>query len=138
DEQFLRRVTLDLTGKLPTPTEISSFVADTEARKRVKVIDKLLDSDAFAHHWARYWRDVIAARVQDRRGLALQNAFDKWMTEQLKANRPWDEIVRAMLTADGECRFDDDGKKGAAFFLAAHTGADAANEQAAETSRIFQ
>jgi hypothetical protein len=137
DEQFLRRVTLDLTGKLPTPAEIRAFVADTEARKRAKVIDKLLDSEAFARHWARYWRDVIAARVQDRRGLALQNAFEKWMTEQLKANRPWDEIVRAMLTADGECRFDDDGKKGAAFFLAAHTGADAANAQAAETSRIF-
>src|SRR5262249_2291763 len=137
DEQFLRRVTLDLTGKLPTPAEISSFVIDNDPRKRAKVIDKLLDGDAFARHWPRYSRDVIAARMPDRRGLGLQYAFDRWMTEQLKTNSPWDEIVRAMLTADGECRFDDDGKKGAAFFLASHTGGDAANEQAAETARIF-
>jgi len=137
DEQFLRRVTLDLTGKLPTPADVSAFLADKDANKRAKVIDKLLDGDAYANHWARYWRDVIAARVQDRRGLALGNAFEKWMTEQLKTNQGWDQIVRAMLTAEGKCRFDDEGKNGAAFFLASHTGPDAANEQAAEASRIF-
>jgi hypothetical protein len=137
DEQFLRRVTLDLTGKLPTPADVSSFLADNDAHKRAKIIDKLLDSDACTNHWARYWRDVIAARVQDRRGLALGNAFEKWMTEQLKTNQGWDQIVRAMLTAEGKCRFDDEGKNGAAFFLASHSGPDAANEQAAEASRIF-
>jgi hypothetical protein len=137
DEQFLRRVTLDMTGKLPKPTELSAFVNDKDPQKRAKVIDKLLDSDGYAHHWASYWRDVIAARVQDRRGLALQNAFERWMTKQVKSNSGWDQIVRAMLTAEGGCRFDDEGEHGAAFFLASHMGADAANEQAAETSRIF-
>jgi hypothetical protein len=137
DEQFLRRVTLDLTGKLPTPAQVSAFVADTNPAKRAKIIDKLLDSDAYAEHWAGYWRDVIAARVSDRRGLALQNIFKKWMAKQFKENQSWDQIVQAMLTADGACRFDDNGEHGAAFFLASHLGADAANEQAAETSRIF-
>jgi hypothetical protein len=137
DEEFLRRVTLDLTGKLPTPTEVTAFVADQDPRKRARVIDRLLESDAYASHWAHYWRDVIAARVAERRGLALQRSFEKWMTEQLKSNQGWDQIVRAMLTADGSCRFDDDGQHGAAFFLASHMGADAANAQAAETARIF-
>ena len=137
DEQFLRRVTLDLTGKLPPPAQVMAFVADKNPRKRAKTIDHLLDSDAFADHWARYWRDVIAARVQDRRGRALQNAFEKWMTKQIVTNQGWDQIVRAMLTAEGACRFDDDGQHGAAYFLASHVGADAANEQAAEASRIF-
>src|SRR5262249_30039480 len=110
---------------------------DKDPRKRAKTIDQLLDSDAFADHWARYWRDVIAARVQDRRGRALQNAFEKWLTKQIVTNQGWDQIVRAMLTAEGACRFDDDGQHGAAYFLASHVGADAANEQAAEASRIF-
>src|SRR5262249_25219098 len=137
DEQFLRRVTLDLTGKLPTPAQIVAFAADGDPGKRAKVIDKLLESEAYAEHWARYWRDVIAARVSDRRGQALQRAFEKWMTKQLATGQGWDQIVRAMLTAEGPCRFDDDGEHGANFFLASHAGADAANEQAAEASRIF-
>jgi hypothetical protein len=137
DEQFLRRVTLDMTGKLPTPAEVGSFVNDKDPRKRTRVIDKLLDSEGYAHHWAAYWRDVIAARVPDRRGLALQNAFERWMTKQLQNDTGWDQIVRTMISAEGPCRFDDDGQNGAAFFLASHTGADAANERAAETSRIF-
>src|SRR5262249_3155920 len=69
DEQFLRRLILDLTGKLPTPSEVSAFLADQDPGKRAKIIDKLLDTDDYAKHWARYWRDVIAARIQDRRGL---------------------------------------------------------------------
>jgi hypothetical protein len=137
DEQFLRRVTLDMTGKLPRPAEVNAFVLDKDPAKRAKIIDKLLDGDAYAHHWASYWRDVIAARVQDRRGLALQNAFERWLTKQIQGDIGWDQIVRSMLTAEGSCRFDDDGQHGAAFFLASHMGADAANEQAAESSRIF-
>jgi hypothetical protein len=137
DEQFLRRVTLDLTGKLPSAADLTAFVADEDQAKRAKVIDKLLDSDRYAHHWARYWREVIAARVADRRGMALANAYEKWMTLQLKNEQGWDQIARAMITADGPCRFDDDGTHGANYFLASHLGPDAANEQAAETSRIF-
>jgi hypothetical protein len=137
DEQFLRRVTLDMTGKLPTPAEVDAFVNDKHPNKRANLIDKLLDGDGYARHWAAYWRDVIAARVQDRRGLALQSAFDHWMTKEFQNNNGWDQIVRSMLTAEGPCRFDDEGEHGAAFFLASHFGPDAANERAAETSRIF-
>src|SRR5262249_14005695 len=123
--------------KLPSPADVAAFVADGGPRKRAKFIDKLLASEAYTKHWAGYWRDVLSARIADRRGLALERAFEKWMTEQLKANYGWDQIVRAMLTADGSCRFDDGGQHGAAFFLASHFGNDAANEQAAETARVF-
>src|SRR5262249_46540726 len=71
DEQFIRRVSLDLTGKLPVPADVTEFVADSDPHKRAKLIDKLLESDEYTQHWAHYWRDVIAARVNDRRGLAL-------------------------------------------------------------------
>src|SRR5262245_49936994 len=59
DEHFLRRVTLDVTGRLPTPTQIAAFTADPSPDKRTRLIDKLLADDDFARHWARYWRDVV-------------------------------------------------------------------------------
>src|SRR5713101_7433958 len=53
DEQFIRRVTLDLTGQLPLPADVAEFAADTATNKRAKLIDKLLTSEEFAQHWAR-------------------------------------------------------------------------------------
>ena len=137
DEQFIRRVTLDLTGQLPVPADVAEFVADADPQKRGRLIGRLLDSDEYARHWARYWREVMTARVTDRRGLALGRAFEEWLTDQLKQNLSWGQIARDLLTAEGACNFDDDGKHGAVFFLASKFGPDAANEQAAETSRIF-
>jgi hypothetical protein len=137
DEQFIRRVTLDLTGQLPLPAEVLEFVADPSSQKRARLIDKLLDSEKYAQHWARYWRDVIAARVSDRRGLVLAGAFERWLVEQFNTNQGWDMVTRAMITAEGKCEFDDEGKNGALFFLASRFGPDSANEQAAEASRVF-
>jgi hypothetical protein len=137
DEQFLRRVTLDLTGELPVPADVIEFVADRDPAKRSKLIDRLLASDEYAQHWARYWRDVITSKLNDRRGIALSRSFEAWMTDQLKKDMSWGQVARAMITASGEARFDDDGKGGALFLMASRTGADAANERAAEVSRLF-
>ena len=138
DEQFVRRVYLDLTGNLPYPADVTEFIAAKDPDKRAKLIDKLLDSDEFATHWARYWRNVIGSRLLDRRGQALGNSFETWMTKQLKQNKSWGDITRAMLTASGPARFDDtEGKTGANFFLGSHVGNDAVVEQTAETSRVF-
>src|SRR5947199_12481 len=81
--------------------------ADRDPRKRPKLIDRLLASDEFATHWARYWRDVMAARLTDFRGRLLARSFEQWMAEQLKKDRRWDQVVRDLLTAEGEARFDD-------------------------------
>jgi hypothetical protein len=137
DEQFLRRVSLDLTGQLPLPADVAEFVADPSSNKRARMIDKLLSSDEYARHWARYWRDVIETRIPDVRGRALARSFEEWLTEQFRQNRNWGDIARAMITAEGPARFDEDGKNGQVFFLASRNGADAANERAAETSRVF-
>src|SRR5437762_3000503 len=58
DEQFLRRVMLDLTGRLPLPADVTEFAADKDPAKRTKLIDKLLASEDYVQHWSRYWRDV--------------------------------------------------------------------------------
>lgn len=138
DEQFVRRLYLDLTGRLPLPADVTEFLADKDSHKRAKLIDRLLDSDEYATHWTRYWREVMSARLTDFRSRLLVRSFEQWMTKQLKDNRGWDKITRDLLTANGEARFDDaDGKTGNGFFLASHFGADAASEQAAETARVF-
>src|SRR5262249_22289250 len=79
DEPFIRRVTLDLTGQLPMPADVTEFVTDKDSAKRAKLIDKLLASNEYARHWAHYWRDVITARLSDRRGLALARSFEEWL-----------------------------------------------------------
>ncbi|MCS6978080.1 MAG: DUF1549 and DUF1553 domain-containing protein [Gemmatales bacterium] len=142
DEQFLRRVTLDLTGKLPTPTEISQFVNDSDPQKRSKVIDRLLDSDAFATHWARYWSDVIVSRATNDlvKRTGISRSLELWFAQQLRENRTWSEIARSLITANGEVKFgppNADASQGPAVFLLCHQGAEAAVERAAETSRVF-
>jgi Protein of unknown function (DUF1549)/Protein of unknown function (DUF1553) len=139
DELFLRRIHLDLTGKPPSLPETRAFLVDTDPQKRAKLIDKLLESDAFTRHWATYWHDVMSARlVNNFQGRALARPFERWMGEQIKKNRSWGEVTRDILTASGTARFDDtEGKGGPMYFLASHMGADAVAEQTAETARVF-
>jgi len=139
DEQFIRRVTLDLTGRLPGPDQIAEFVSAGESDKRGKLIDDLLKSDAYARHWARFWRDVVSARITNRRSMGLTRSFEEWIYQRLRDGESWKEITRSILTAEGELRFTlntPTAENGALFFLVAHDG-DEAEERAAETSRVF-
>jgi hypothetical protein len=138
DEQFVRRVYLDLTGKLPAPSAITSFVGDPSPDKRSKLIDKLLESDDYARHWSQYWRNVITSKLTlDFRVIPLITHFERWMHEQLQANKSWGFITREILTASGKVLNAEPDKNGQAFFLITRRGADATTEIAAETSRIF-
>jgi hypothetical protein len=154
DEQFIRRVTLDLTGQLPKAADITEFVVSTDSGKRPSLIDHLLESDAYARHWARYWRDVVSSRITNRRSMGLTRSFEEWLYEQFRDDRDWGEITRDILTAEGELRFSQsvspdsalvkqpgwqplpNSKGGELFFLVAHDTAEA-EERAAETSRVF-
>ncbi len=137
DEQFLRRVYLDLTGKLPMPADVTEFLADKSPDKRTRVIDKLLTTEDYARHWAQYWRTVITSRTTDPRAIIFARSFELWLTEQLQANRSWGAIARDLLTANGTLRFDEPDKNGQVYFLLSRFGGDAIIERTAETSRIF-
>jgi hypothetical protein len=138
DEQFIRRVYLDLTGKMPAPADVTEFLGDKAGAKRAKLIDKLLDSDDYAKHWGQYWRSVITTRATiDFRLVQVTPAFERWMTEQFKANKSWAHITRELLTAKGKVMYDEPNKNAQAFFLLTRRGPDATTEIAAETSRIF-
>lgn len=138
DEQFLRRAYIDLTGKLPSQTDITEFLADKTPTKRAKLIDKLLETDEYAKHWGNYWRTVITTRATiDFRLQQVVPQYERWMTAQLKANKSWAEITREQLTASGKIMYNEPDKNAQAFFLMSRRGADAVTEIAAETSRIF-
>jgi hypothetical protein len=137
DELFVRRVYFDLTARLPAPADVKELLADNRPDKRARLIDKLLDSDEYADHWARYWRNVISSKTSDFKANFGIRGFDKWMTEQLKANRSWGKITRDLLTATGDIDLDEPEKNGPAYFISTRFGMDAPTELAAETSRIF-
>jgi hypothetical protein len=137
DEQFIRRVTLDLTGRLPDPKEITDFINDKKDSKRAALVDKLLESPDFTRHWSAYFREVISSRVQAGNFGANSRSFETWLGQQLKDNKSWAEITKTILNASGQVRFDQPDKNGEIYFLLSRRGADAQTEIAAETSRIF-
>jgi hypothetical protein len=136
DEPFLRRMTLDLTGELPTAAEIEAFLADADPEKRAKWIDKRLAADAYARYWARFWREAVTA-VEAPNAEALAPQFEDWLCTQFKQNRSWAELVRDLITAEGVLKKGDGEKDAAVFFLGRHIGPEADNVRTAETARLF-
>ena len=130
DEDFLRRVTFDLAGRMPTTSEVLLFGLDSTPDKRRAVIEELLKSGDYGVNWARYWRDVIYLRATDMRARLNEAQFVDWMTTQLNENKSWQEITTDLLTASGDVR-----ENGSTALIFAHEGDPA--ELAAETSRIF-
>ncbi len=131
DEQFLRRVTLDLIGRQPTAGELSAFIAEKAADKRSQTIDRLLSSDDFGRNWANYWSDVISHRVQPPElTFMTYTPLKEWLAKELNAGTPWHTIVTNMLTATGTVKDNP-----AATFVAYHQS-NAVN-LAGETTRIF-
>ncbi len=96
DSEFLRRITLDLTGRIPSPEEIRAFLADTDPNKREALIERLLASDAFVDKWAYFFMDLYRASGKMGRG---QNLFHYWMKENLAVDRPYDDVARSIIAA---------------------------------------
>jgi hypothetical protein len=102
DAGFLRRVSLDLTGQLPDPNEIRAFLADSAPSKvkRSRMVEKLIASSAFVDHWTLKWGDLLQA---NRKYLGEKGtyAFDNWIRESFTANKPYDKMVRELLSSGG-------------------------------------
>ncbi|MBL8798042.1 MAG: DUF1553 domain-containing protein [Planctomycetia bacterium] len=101
DEHFLRRATLDLTGKLPSADEVEKFIADAAPDKRAALIDRLLASEQYAVNWGRYWRDTVTYHTPASGNYLRWQLFDQWWADQFRKNRPWNEVVGALVTAVG-------------------------------------
>ena len=104
DAEFIRRATLDACGLLPTPDEVKAFLADTDPKKREKLIDALLARPEFNDYWALQLGDLFQNRKErdhDVRGAKGVRQFHVWLREQVVANQPWDVLARDVLTASG-------------------------------------
>lgn len=100
DTEFLRRIYLDMTGKIPTPEEVLDFLKDGSPSKRQRKIDALLESEAFINYWTRLWVNWLIGRRDDDNQLMLTT----WVTDALQKNMPYDQFVRNLIAADGDRR----------------------------------
>ena len=107
DSAFLRRVSLDVLGALPTPEEARAFLADARPDKRARLIDSLLASPRHTDYWTLQLADLFQNRVErdhDVRGVKGVRQFHAWLRQRVAANQPWDKLVREVLTAQGNVR----------------------------------
>jgi len=100
DEQFLRRLTLDLVGRIPTTQERTEFLANSD---RAALIEKLLNSPEFPIFWGELWTTQLFGYEDNN---ADRDTLAQWLHEQFRTNRPYDQIVEDLLTSTGESAFD--------------------------------
>src|SRR5262249_10717118 len=100
DQEFIRRVYLDVCAILPTAAESQRFLASTDKDKRAKLIDQLLARPEYADFWTLKWADVLRS---NRKTIQVKgiHVYQDWLRSRIEKNAPFDEIVRELLTANG-------------------------------------
>ena len=100
DEVLVRRLYLDIAGRIPTVEESRAYLSSKDPEKRIKLIDTLLASDGHTSHMFNYWADVL--RLTDNvKGRITAEAYEEWLKKQVKANTPYDQMVKNLLTTEG-------------------------------------
>ena len=101
DEEFIRRVYLDLVGVIPTAETVTAFLSSKEADKRARLIDELLKDSRFGHYIAESWAIQMVPRESGNRALN-QKPLETWLADSINKNKPLNEIVYDLVTATGE------------------------------------
>jgi Protein of unknown function (DUF1549)/Protein of unknown function (DUF1553) len=103
DAEFMRRVSLDLTGVIPGVAEVRQFLKDRRPDKRGELVDRLIASPRHATHLARVWREVmLPSSLNDEFRLGGADVFERWLEAQFADNVPFDRIVQRLLEATGD------------------------------------
>ena len=100
DAEFIRRAFLDSCGILPKPDEVKAFLADTDPKKRAKLVDKLLERPEFVDYWAMKWSDLLLVSSRKLPQPAMW-AFYRSVRRSVADNEPWDQFARGLVTASG-------------------------------------
>lgn len=113
DAAFLRRVYLDLVGLLPTPAERTAFLRDKSPDRRARLVERLLADDrAYADHWLTFWNDLLR---NDYKGTGYidggRKQISAWLYRGLLENKPYDQLVRELISPTEESRGFVDGIK---------------------------
>ena len=111
DYEFIRRVTLDLTGRVPKVDRVKEFVADSSSDKRAKYVDELLASEAWVDRWTQYFGDMFknSERVQFNGLVRYANgrqAFYDYIKSSLAGKKPYDQMARELIAAEGANSWD--------------------------------
>jgi hypothetical protein len=101
DEAFLRRVSIDISGLLPTAEEYSAFLADTDPAKRAKLIDQLLERKEFSEIWAMKWAELLMIKSSNEVSYKSMFLYSNWLTEKISNNVPLNVMVQELLGANG-------------------------------------
>jgi len=131
DAEFLRRVTLDIAGRIPTTFEVRTFRADSSTQKRSVCIDRLLESPEYALHWGNVWRREMLPQSETPVFRELARPFEQWLSGELRNRTSYRLLVRKILTAS----LNREGAAGEVGFLAA--GEFKPANLAASSSRVF-
>ena len=103
DAEYLRRLYLDLAGRIPRTIEVRDFLDDTAADKRRRAVERLLEDPDYAHqyinHFTNVWRALLVTQTNNQQVQFLLPSFEAWLRQHVRANTPYDEMVRKLLTA---------------------------------------
>ncbi|RMG35857.1 MAG: DUF1549 domain-containing protein [Planctomycetota bacterium] len=131
DAEWLRRVYLDIVGVIPPAEVVEEFLADRDPAKRSKMIDRLLDDPGYVRNWTTIWTNLCIGRQTPRR--VSRKGMQKFFREAFARNRPWNEVVYDLVTAEGH--FEENGAVN--FLLAQMTMPDNGVQATAKTTRLF-
>ncbi|WP_397568389.1 DUF1549 domain-containing protein [Schlesneria sp. T3-172] len=129
DAEWLRRIYLDLAGRVPTVTESQTFLADKSDDKREALIEVLLEDSAYVRNFTTKWSNLLIGRASNP--LVNREAFAKFLRMSFAENRPWNQIVADLISAEG-----NNSENGATNFLIAHLN-NAATPATAVCSKLF-
>ena len=101
DSTYLRRVTLDIVGRLPTVAEVETFLGDSAPGKRQRLVERLLRSEQYAEYFANKWSALLRNKRANGAQLRSTLAFYDWIKESLYNNKPYDRFVREIVAASG-------------------------------------
>lgn len=117
DARYLRRVTLDITGTIPSVETVKAFLADKSPDKRAKVVDALLNSPAYVENATNYWDAVLMGRNLRPGQTVDRGAFRQWLHGQFERNVPWNQFVYSLITATGQNSTGGSYAKGAGLMM---------------------
>jgi hypothetical protein len=143
DAEFLRRVMLDLAGRIPLTSEVHAFIDDKDPAKRAKLVDRLLAGPGYVNHYTNVWRSLMLPEASTNFEVSyLQIGFDAWLRKKVAENAPWDKMARELITApigqDRNQNFNNDlfnGRENPLTFFMAKEGKP--ENLAASTARVF-
>lgn len=102
DQTFLRRVTIDIAGRLPSDQEAIAFAENGETEKRAKLVDRLLESTDYADYFANKWSSILRNKRKNGTYARGTQAFHGWIRDSLHRNKPYDEFLTELVTARGD------------------------------------